>query len=177
MFCQNCGTQIQPGQQFCSKCSMPLVGYAPQQKWRLQRHLHLLGIFWIAYSAVHALAGIALMIVANIIFGHRGVASGAPEFLQPLLATIGILLLIKSVLGVAVTERGGRVSGTGARHGCIRRLGNVPPHRLKPLAYSSFHRRPEGLLYPPVPKLVERPETYEIAQCAYDRPVAGDSLQ
>lgn len=101
MFCQNCGTQIQPGQQFCSKCAMPLVGYAPQQKWRLQRHLHLLGIFWIAYSAIHALAGISLMMVANIVFGHQGLASGAPSFLQPLLSTIGILLLVKSVLGVA----------------------------------------------------------------------------
>lgn len=102
MFCQNCGTQIQPGQQFCSKCAMPLTGYAPQQRGRLQRHVHLLGILWIAYSALHFLAGVVLMIVANTIFGHMGrFETGAPAFLQPLLSTIAILLLIKAVLGVA----------------------------------------------------------------------------
>ena len=101
MFCQNCGTQIQPGQQFCSKCAMPLTGYAPQ-KGRLQRHVHLLGILWIAYSALHFLAGVVLMIVANTIFGHMGrFETGAPAFVQPLLSTIAILLLIKAVLGVA----------------------------------------------------------------------------
>ena len=101
MFCQNCGTQIQPGQQFCSKCAMPLTGYAPQQKGRLQRHVHLLGILWIAYSALHLLAGVVLMIVANTIFGHGRFETGAPAFLQPLLSTIAILLLIKAVLGIA----------------------------------------------------------------------------
>jgi len=94
MFCQNCGTQIQPGQQFCSKCAMPLVGYAPQQKWRLQRHLHLLGIFWIAYSAVHALAGIALMVATNVLCSNRLVSCGASFLLPLLVATIGLLLLI-----------------------------------------------------------------------------------
>jgi hypothetical protein len=102
MFCQNCGTQIQPGQQFCSKCAMPLVGYAPPQKWRLQRHIHLLGILWIAYSALHLLGGLVLMIVANTIFGHMGrFETGAPAFLQPLLSAIGILVLIKGILGIA----------------------------------------------------------------------------
>jgi hypothetical protein len=102
MFCQNCGTQIQPGQQFCSKCAMPLTGYVLPQKGRLQRHVHLLGILWIAYSAVHLLGGAVLMIVANTVFGHEGrFETGAPAFLQPLLATIGVFLLIKAALGIA----------------------------------------------------------------------------
>jgi len=57
MFCQSCGTQVQPGQQFCGKCAMPLTGYALEQKSRLRRHLHLLGIFWIAYGAFDLLGG------------------------------------------------------------------------------------------------------------------------
>jgi hypothetical protein len=102
MFCQNCGTQIQPGQQFCSKCDMPLTGYALEPKGRLRRHIHLLGILWIAYSALNLVGGVALMIVANAIFGrHARFETGAPFFLQPLLATIGVFLLIKSALGIA----------------------------------------------------------------------------
>jgi hypothetical protein len=81
---------------------MPLIGYAPPQKWRLQRHVDLLGIFWIAYSALHILGGAVLMVVANTIFGHMGrFETGAPAFLQPLLSTIGMLVLIKGVLGIA----------------------------------------------------------------------------
>ena len=81
---------------------MPLTGYVLPQKGRLQRHVHLLGILWIAYSAVHLLGGAVLMIVANTVFGHEGrFETGAPAFLQPLLATIGVFLLIKAALGIA----------------------------------------------------------------------------
>ena len=101
MYCQNCGTQIQPGQQFCSKCAMPLTGYAVPPKGRLQRHVHMLGILWIAYSVLHLLAGACLMIVATTIFGHMGrFETGAPAFVGPLLSSIGFLLLIKAILGI-----------------------------------------------------------------------------
>lgn len=101
MFCQNCGTEIQPGQTFCRGCSRPLSGYvmAPQTS-RLQRNLQLLGIFWIAYSAISILGGIVLVILANTLFGRMG-HTDAPLFLQPLLTAIGAFLIVKAVLGIA----------------------------------------------------------------------------
>lgn len=101
MFCQNCGTQIQPGQQLCSKCAMPLTGYMMPQKGRLERHVHLLGIFWIAYSALFLLAGAVLMIIANVLFGPMGRVHEAPPFLQPLLSTVSVFILIKAALGIS----------------------------------------------------------------------------
>jgi|SRR5205807_1940021 len=101
MFCDSCGTQVQPGQPVCSKCSKPLTGYV-QQKNRMEHHVHLLGIFWIVYSILHGIAGVVLIILANTLFGPMGrMETGAPVFLQPLLSAIGILLAVKGVAGVA----------------------------------------------------------------------------
>jgi predicted nucleic acid-binding Zn ribbon protein len=101
MFCDSCGTQVQPGQAVCSKCAKPLMGYV-QQTNRLEHHVHLLGIFWIVYSVLHGIAGVVLMILANTLFGPVGrLDIGAPAFLQPLLSVVGILLIIKGIVGVA----------------------------------------------------------------------------
>ena len=101
MFCQNCGTEVQPGQKFCRGCSRPLSDYAmAAQTSRLQRNLHLLGIFWIAYSAISILGGVVLVIISNTLFGRMG-HTGAPWFLQPMLTAIGAFLLVKALLGIA----------------------------------------------------------------------------
>lgn len=64
MFCQNCGTEVQPGLKFCRGCSRPLNDYAMvAQASRMQRHLQLLGIFWIAYSAITILGGVVVVII------------------------------------------------------------------------------------------------------------------
>jgi hypothetical protein len=77
------------------------MGYV-QQTNRLEHHVHLLGIFWIVYSVLHGIAGVVLMILANTLFGPVGrLDIGAPAFLQPLLSVVGILLIIKGIVGVA----------------------------------------------------------------------------
>ena len=102
MFCQSCGMPVQPGQQSCSKCATPLTGYVFEQKSRLRRHLHLLGIFWIAYSAFTLLGGLAVIIVANTVFGRFGrLESDVPFFLHPLLTAVGLFLLFKALAGIA----------------------------------------------------------------------------
>ncbi len=101
MFCQNCGAQVQPGQAHCAACGKPLTGYVVAQRSRLERHVHLLGIFWIAYSAFCLLGGASLMIVARAIFGPRArFETGAPEFLFPLLSAVAGYLLIKAIVGI-----------------------------------------------------------------------------
>lgn len=66
----------------------------------MQRHLQLLGIFWIAYSAITILGGVAVVIIGNALFGPAG-HLGAPAFLQPLLTAVGVFLIVKSALGIA----------------------------------------------------------------------------
>ena len=54
MFCDGCGATVQPGQSFCSKCGKQIVGtIAPQPlPGKVQRHVHLLAILWLAFSAL-----------------------------------------------------------------------------------------------------------------------------
>ena len=52
MFCDRCGTQLQPGYNLCPKCGK-VIGETlsfPAQS-RLGRHLHTLGILWIVVGA------------------------------------------------------------------------------------------------------------------------------
>lgn len=99
MFCQNCGAPVQPGQPYCGACAKPLTGYGAPQKGRMERHLHLLGILWIAYSLLSLLGGAVLLVVANTIFG--GYDARVPQFIHPLLTVIAFFLMLKAAAGIA----------------------------------------------------------------------------
>jgi phage shock protein PspC (stress-responsive transcriptional regulator) len=79
-----------------------LTGYAASHPSRLEQHVDLLGIFWIAYSALSLIGGVAVYIVAQVIFGRFSrVDNGAPAFLHPLLVCVAIFLLLKAFVGIA----------------------------------------------------------------------------
>ncbi len=106
MFCNACGAAVPPGQRVCGRCGKELLGaVAPVYliPSRVQQHVRLLGILWLALSALNAVGGVALFIVANTIFArHRFVDMGAnapPAFLHPFLIFIGFCILAKAALG------------------------------------------------------------------------------
>ena len=105
MFCDACGTAVQPGQGFCSKCGKQIVGpisFMQPRAGRVQSHIRFLGILWLALSAFNTIGGVALYIVANTVLLHHhalGEEGGPPAFLTPLLSTIAILLLAKAAFG------------------------------------------------------------------------------
>ena len=106
MFCDGCGAAVQPGQAFCSRCGKQIVGpvsavYA--MPGRVQQHVHLLGILWLAMSAFNAVGGLVLLIVSNTLIPHLH-EMGAPQemptgFFSSLLGTIGIVVLAKAACG------------------------------------------------------------------------------
>jgi hypothetical protein len=105
MFCDGCGTAVQPGQTFCSRCGKQIIGTVTvmqPRSGRVQSHAHLLGIIWLAISAFNTIAGVVLFILANTLFAHLH-ELGAPEaptaFLRPLLSVIGIFVLAKAAFG------------------------------------------------------------------------------
>jgi hypothetical protein len=98
MFCDGCGSAVQPGQGFCSRCGKQIVGTVraiPLRRGRVQEHIHLVGILWLALSAMNVLGGLALLIVANVLFAR----TGTPPFLRPLLSVVAIFILAKSLAG------------------------------------------------------------------------------
>ena len=60
---------------------------ARQSTGRVQRHVHLLGILWLAFSALNAIGGVVVYIIANTLFAPGG-GTGAPAFLHPLLSVV-----------------------------------------------------------------------------------------
>jgi len=105
MFCDGCGAAVQPGQGFCSRCGKPVVGPVTAlqpRRSRVREHVHLLGILWLAISAMNTIGGVVLYIVANTLLAHLH-EMGAPEaptaFLRPLLSVVAIFILAKAACG------------------------------------------------------------------------------
>lgn len=106
MFCDGCGAAVEPGQAFCSRCGKQIVGpvsKAYPMTSRVKQHLHLLGILWLAMSALNAVGGFILLVVSNTLIPHLH-EMGAPHemptsFFSSILSTIGIVVLAKAACG------------------------------------------------------------------------------
>jgi hypothetical protein len=107
MFCDGCGAVVQAGQAFCSKCGKQIVGpvaISHPRPGRVQEHVHLLGILWLAVSALTAVGGLVLLLLGNTFFPHlREMTQVPPDvpvgFLTSLFSTLGILVLAKAACG------------------------------------------------------------------------------
>jgi len=79
MFCDKCGAPAQAGQRFCSRCGKEFAGAISfPRRNRVAEHIRLLGILWLALSALNAVGGLILFGLANTVFLHLH-ELGAPE--------------------------------------------------------------------------------------------------
>lgn len=104
MFCDQCGTQLEAGQAYCSSCGKEVKGpvfLAAPRPGRVAAHVRLLGILWLALSAFDVVAGVGALIVARWVFGPDGPAFGAPAFIRPLITIGGLISLGKAAFGFA----------------------------------------------------------------------------
>jgi len=104
MYCDQCGGLLQHGQLRCVKCGKPVVGPAEYRRNRVQEHVRLLGILWMAYSALTVVAAVILAIVAQTLFGRVVHLQGGPppevtNWLRPFLTFISGVILVKGVAG------------------------------------------------------------------------------
>jgi hypothetical protein len=107
MFCDQCGNQLDVSQSFCNRCGKEVKGpvsFAAPRPGRVAAHIRLLGILWLALSALEAVGGVVAIILANSIFSDLG-PHGIPLFMHPLMTGIGAFSLAKAV--------GGFVTGWG----------------------------------------------------------------
>lgn len=100
MFCNNCGNELQPNQAICPRCSVPVAGRYVQRS-RIETHLTVLGILWIAYGVMHAAGACALFFVRNFIFGGVWTPPDAPFFVGGILHAVAIILLVTGIIGLA----------------------------------------------------------------------------
>jgi len=107
MFCDQCGAQLQAGQLHCSRCGKAVLGPQAVRRNRVQEHVRLLGILWIAYSALHVLGALLVLVIGRaIVSGSFHFPNQPPEFegflhlLRPIITFIGWLLVVKAAAGV-----------------------------------------------------------------------------
>jgi hypothetical protein len=107
MFCEACGTQLQPAQRFCSTCGKlvspdPFAAARVSPAGRVRQHIHALGIFWLVLSGLQMLGGLFLFAAANaFLLALQHGSYAAPLFVRPLIAIIALLISGKGLLGVA----------------------------------------------------------------------------
>src|SRR5579863_8880440 len=104
MFCDRCGTEVESDHRFCSRCGREFqaaaIGY--QRRNRVREHVRLLGILWLALSALNAVGGVVLYVLSHTLFRHLG-EMGAPSevtaWLPAFLTFIGVLVVVKAGAG------------------------------------------------------------------------------
>ena len=115
MFCDQCGAPLQSGQQRCARCGKEVLRRIEAvyvQRNRVQEHVRLLAILWMAYSALTVVGGIVLIVISNTLFGRLSQAGPPPEvtsWLRPFLTVIGSLILAKAaaslIAGLGLLQR------------------------------------------------------------------------
>lgn len=98
MFCDGCGTQISGSATFCSRCGKSL-GTTPlmPRQGRIAGHVRLLGILWLALSALRLIPGLFLMALGSA----RLFPPDVPPFLHAVLPGIGMVFLFLAGVGIA----------------------------------------------------------------------------
>ena len=107
MFCDQCGGQLQVGEPRCGRCGKTVLGLIELRRSRVREHVRLVGILWMAYSSLHVVAGVVVIIVGQVIFGSVNraihIPNGPPPevtiWLRPLITFIGGLILAKAAAG------------------------------------------------------------------------------
>jgi zinc-ribbon domain len=106
MFCDRCGAPVQADQRFCGQCGKEFGGGAVgfPRRSRVAGHVRLLGILWLALSALNAVGGLVMFVLANTVFMHLHELPNVPPdvpagFLHALFGTIGIIVLVKAAIG------------------------------------------------------------------------------
>ena len=110
MFCDRCGASVEAEQRFCGRCGREFAGGAGgpllafPRRGRVGEHIRLLGILWLALSALNAVGGMVLLILANTVFAHLHELPNVPPdvpsgFLHALFSALGTIVLLKAAAG------------------------------------------------------------------------------
>jgi hypothetical protein len=110
MFCNRCGTQLQPDFNVCPKCGNPVAtkstaaGNAPVpvSRTRLERHLRTVGMLWIVLGALLLIPSGVLMIFSRAPHFMMGDEMFTRAFMPPLLFSLGSVFLLVAAGGVLV---------------------------------------------------------------------------
>jgi hypothetical protein len=104
MFCDQCGAPLPANEPRCGRCGKAVLELIALRRGRVREHVRLVGILWMAYSALHVVVGLVVLVVARTVFGyamhlHHGPPPEVSVWLRPLLTVVGWLILAKAAVG------------------------------------------------------------------------------
>lgn len=105
MYCERCGSQLGQGQRFCPSCGKPVgIAVVPvERQGKVQQHLHVLAILWLLAGALNLFAGLALLVLVNVIFGGalhlEGIANFQPV-VRTILSVVSVVIIVKAILNL-----------------------------------------------------------------------------
>jgi len=104
MFCNQCGAELQAGQVYCARCGKPAAAPMEPRSNRVSEHVKLVGILWMAYSALHVVGGLLILMAAKLFLVRMiEIPNGPPPevlmWLRPLASLFGWLILAKAAVG------------------------------------------------------------------------------
>jgi zinc-ribbon domain len=115
MFCNRCGTLLQPDFNLCPKCGAPVktgsgfanttpvpVSPVPVPATKLQRHLRILGILWIVVGVLWIIPSLVLMGLSHAPHIVIGDQMFSRPFMPPFLFSLGSVFLIIAAGGILV---------------------------------------------------------------------------
>jgi hypothetical protein len=125
MYCSACGQQIDAYQPYCPRCGRQVtpIATAPAPPWvwtRVHRHVHTLGILWVAYAGLILVSwAAALPFLAGIFHGWGGPwgyhghgwygfpfpFEHMPWFVPLITVVLTIRAILSAVAGVALLRR------------------------------------------------------------------------
>jgi hypothetical protein len=104
MFCDKCGAEMQAGSNYCPRCGRILAWpTARLAQTRLERHLHIVGVLWIAIGALWLIPCLVLMVVGHMIGYAIPVTDAIARHFGPaVLMLLGSLCLLIGAGGICV---------------------------------------------------------------------------
>ena len=104
MFCDRCGTPLQPDYNLCPKCGRPVAGTLRlAETERFARHMRTLGILWIVLSAFWLLPSIFLMTAGHAFhFVVRNSDPFARFLVPPVTFALGSGFLLLAAAGICI---------------------------------------------------------------------------
>ncbi|HKW18205.1 MAG TPA: zinc ribbon domain-containing protein [Terriglobales bacterium] len=103
LFCNRCGTELQPDFNLCPKCGAPVASTPPAiGPTKLQRHLRILGILWIVVGVLWILPSLVLMGMSHASHIVIGDEMFTRHFMPPLMFSLGSVFLIIAAGGILV---------------------------------------------------------------------------
>lgn len=95
---------MQGGQVHCVRCGKAVTGPTGVGRNRVREHVKLVGILWMAYSALHLVGGVLILLAAKFVVLRIGeIPNGPPPellmWLRPVMTIVGWFILAKAAVG------------------------------------------------------------------------------